>query len=819
MKTGGLRHVGPVAQERRSSHARSRAGITRGRGIVTRLLTGALSLGVLCGGVVLTAPPAHAYASDLGGGKVTTMTYSWNFPATRAASGSSGSYDYLAYTPTGWEPQDNLPLYVVLHGCPGVDGQGAQAMMEATRLNALADRERFIVLYAANGARCWRASSPGRSNSIRGGGGDADIVAGMTRQTMTTFNVDPERVYIQGFSSGGSQASATLFAYPDLYAAGGTDVASGPNADITCNAMTDLQARNYAEATVEQMGVRARAIPLFAIGGDGVLGGQEDPVGWVDSSGTTAPKVSGCTRIAYLTALAVAELMKPGSTYKTSFVKTGQVTHAEDGTPVQGEPWKRQVALDPDGCPFAENWIVGTGHKWMGGSTDPAYAHWGINDPLAPSTGENSWAFYKQFTLHGGNVACGPGVPSGTRPHGSGHGRYHASVTASLLKAVGTAPDSYFQVAPVTAAVDSEAPKNAPKSSVDARSVVLSGVAEGIDATYGVSATQAAPSSDDRPVHEQMTSLPAAPTFNADLVYADARARWNDRDRCLVDGPLASASSTLLNAQLQPGGANDDGTGWHGGSSVGMDDYVSQPGTGTSTGTIELVRQESTERFSLNATATTQVTGINVGAALYVEVVSPASAQVVATGVPGTSVVAVNQPVLRTQGLTLVSGRTFTTTIDGGLLVRITPGHVAKKIASDGTTASAVGTLAHIEILDPTGTATLADLTFGDLAAAATVPAGGVACKSGGADFVTRPGAVPGTAATEPAFVSQSTRQRDAVKANHRSTDRDATSPMAAVLNHQAPFTALLLLGVAVLSGLGTLRRRTRATPARPLNG
>jgi poly(3-hydroxybutyrate) depolymerase len=789
------------------------------RSIVMRILTGGVVLSVVFGGFVGSAPPANAFASDLGGGHVQKMTYSWNFPPTSGASGSSGSYDYLAYTPGGWEPQDSLPLYVVLHGCPATDGQGAQAMMEATRLNAIADSGRFIVLYAANGARCWRASSPGRSNTIRGGGGDADIVAGMTRQTMTTFNVDPERVYIQGFSSGGSQASATLFAYPDLYAAGGTDVASGPNADVTCNAMTDAQAQNYAEAAVEQMGVRARAIPFFAIGGDGLLGGEEDPDSNVDKSGTVPPMVSGCTRIAYLTALSVAELMKPGATYKTSFVKKGQVTHAEDGTPVQGEPWKRQVALDPEGCPFAENWIVGTGHKWMGGSSDPAYAHWGINDPLAPSTGENSWAFYKQFTLHGGNVACGPHAPTAEQPRGSGHGRYHASVTASLVKAVGghavgTAADSFLQVAPVSAAVDSEAPKRMPKSTVDARSLVVSGLADGADASYGVTATQAAPSNDDRPVHEQMTALPAAPAFNADMVYADARARWDQQNDCLLDGPLASASSTLLNAQVQPGGANDDGTGWHGGSSVGMDDYVSQPGTGTSSGLIELVQQESGDRYSLSSTATTQVTGINVGAALYVEVVSPASAQVVATGVPGTAVAAVNQPVLRTQGLTLVSGRTFTTTIDGGLLVRITPGHVVKKIAPDGTSASAVGKLAHIEVLDPTGTATLADLTFGDIAATAAVPPGGVACKKGGAVSVTRPGVGATTAAPGPATFSEPPLQLDRDQAVRRPNERVTASSAAAVLGHSAsPFMALLL-GLAV--GCSGVSRGCRPTSTRP---
>jgi hypothetical protein len=454
----------------------------------------------------------------------------------------------------------------------------------------------------------------------------------------------------------------------------------------------------------------------------------------------------------------------------------------------------------------------------MGGSTDPAYAHWGINDPLAPSTGENSWAFFKQFTLHGGNVACGPDATTGTRPRGPSHGRYHAAVMASLVESRGGQVDgtkgaSLLQVAPVSAAVDSKAPRGAPKSSVDARSLVVSGVAEGLDATYGVTASQAAPSTDDEPVHEQTTAAPAAPAFNADMAYADAHARWDDRNECLLDGPIARASSTLLNGQVQPDGANDDGTGWHG-DGVGMDDYVSQPGTGTSTGLIELALQESGDRYSLNATATTQVTGIHVGAALYVEVVSPASAEVVATGVPGTAVVAVNQPVLRTQGLTLVSGRTFTTTIDGGLLARITPGYVSKKIASDGTTASAVGTLAHVEVLDPTGQATLADLTFGDIAAAASVPAGGVACAAGHAGHDTGPNDRAGTPAAGGAPLFQSGRQRDRYQAG--SIER-VTMSAAAVLGHPSSALTALLIGLAALGRSGLLRR-SRSTSTRRVN-
>lgn len=792
----------------------SKADQRPSRRALSRLLAAIVALAT-SGTIGLAAPnPAYAYAADLGGGTVHKLNYTWSFPATPGGGGTSGSYDYLAYTPTGWTASEPLPLYVVLHGCPAVDGQGAQAMMEATRLNALADEERFVVLYAANGARCWRASSPGRSNTTRGGGGDADIVAGMTRQVMSGFNVDTERVYILGFSSGGSQASATGYAYPDIFAGVGTDAASGPNMDTTCNAMNDATARSFAESTVQQMGTRARAMPFFAIGGDGILGGQEDPVGWVDSTGTV-PKVSGCTRIAYLTALAVDELVTPGATFKTSYTKTGQITAAEDGTPIEGVPWKRQVALDPSGCPIAENWITGTGHKWMGGSTDPDYAHWGINDARAPSTGRNSWSFFKQFTLSGGNTACDPS-PSAepASPRGNRPGDYRASTSASLLDAKeihvpGQTEASQVTVAPVSATVDSAARGATPNSVVDARSVTANGLGAGLDQTYGVEARQSAPPGGTSPVHEQSAAVPAAPYFNTDMAIADAHARWGSKSVCVTDGPIAQARSTLVDAQYEPDGAEDGGSGWSG-DSISMDDYVAKPGTGTSTGVIQLTPRKSDDRYSLNATATTQVTGIHVAAALYVGVVAPASAEVVATGVPGTAAVAVNQPVLRVQGATVVSGRTFTTKIAGGNLVEITPGIVTKNVSSDGTTASASGTLAHIEVLDATGTATLADLTVGEIAATATVPEGGVSCK-GSSD--PSEGAMTSTTSAPAESASASGAPLTSAEAGRRvpaPTTAARVSLVAATMRHApAAFALFGLLGLAAVGAL-SVRRRPR---------
>jgi hypothetical protein len=450
----------------------------------------------------------------------------------------------------------------------------------------------------------------------------------------------------------------------------------------------------------------------------------------------------------------------------------------------------------------------------MGGSTDPAYAVYGINDVNAPSGGEASWAFFKQFTLHGGNVGCRPGSSAPSSPvHAGRPGPYSASasailITAEALAVAGQREASHLEVAPVSARVDSAAKGQSPNAVVEARSVTTDLLSPGTAETYGAEARQTAPSADTAPVHAQTSAVPAGPVFNADLATADVHARWGKESDCMTDGPIATTTSTLLNAQLQPDGADDGGSNWHG-NTLGMDDYISPAGTATSTGVVELMRHESDDRYSLHATATTQVTGINVTDALYVEVVSPAKAEVVATGEPGTAAVAVSQPVLRAQGATLVSGRTFTSRISGGPVVEITPGIVTKRVARDGTLASASGTLAHIRLLDATGTVTVADLTLGSIVATATVPPGGVSCRASSIPSRERVTTSSAPAGSDPAQVGTAGQSREP------GPTRPVTPAALVAATFRAPVretVSLPLLVLAVLGGLW-LRRRPPSFP------
>ncbi|MFJ7773027.1 alpha/beta hydrolase family esterase [Streptomyces sp. NPDC097107] len=331
---------------------------------------------------LMLATPSAALAADQGdiagsAGRVDHRTY----------EAATGVNDYLVYVPKGWKPSDKLPLYVMVHGC----GTTAEQQMHANLLNPLADRERFLVAYPDNGGQCWRAVTNDQASTTRGGGGDADIVAGITRQTSSAYNVNTDRVYLMGMSSGAFQSSATAAAYPHLYAAAGVSAGGGYGMDfLSCMVLPDATAPLYAPQAVAQMGPRAHVMPFFSIGG------TSDPLGEQHGLG-------GCARHAYLEWLAVDNLLKPGADGDTfrddpASTRTGQVP--------DGYAWTSELARGRDGCQIAERWIVdGMSHYWPGGTTDPEYAGT-FNDPKAPSASDASWRFFKQFTLSGGNVAC-----------------------------------------------------------------------------------------------------------------------------------------------------------------------------------------------------------------------------------------------------------------------------------------------------------------------------------------------------------------------------------------------------------------------------
>ena len=279
----------------------------------------------------------------------------WVSGAHACAAGTRG---YKLYVPSGYRGQA-MPLVVMLHGCT----QGPDDFAAGTGMNGVAEAEGFLVAYpaqevAANHSKCWNWFQAAHQ---RREGGEPALIAGITRQVMSQYNVEAGRVYVAGLSAGGAMAAILAATYPDLYA--GVGVHSGLAPGTAHDLPSALQAM--------QQGGRARpmrldrAVPLILFHGDRdstVQSCHADHLvaQWIEAAGPSSP----------------------GETAAPATVHQGQVPG--------GRAYTRAIYADRRGRPIVEWWTIhGAGHAWSGGSRSGTYT-----DPAGPDASRELARFF-----------------------------------------------------------------------------------------------------------------------------------------------------------------------------------------------------------------------------------------------------------------------------------------------------------------------------------------------------------------------------------------------------------------------------------------
>lgn len=265
-------------------------------------------------------------------------------------SNHAGSRPYKLFVPSGYRGQ-SVPLVVMLHGCT----QSPDDFAAGTRMNVAAEGETCLVAYpgqtsAANGQKCWNWF---KSTEQRRGAGEPSLIAGITREIMHQYTVDPRRIYIAGLSAGGAAAAVLGHAYPDLFAA------IGVHSGLACGAARDMQsgfmAMQHGSAGMAQAaghGTARHPVPAIVFHGD-----RDTTVNPRNGDAVVAQAAAG---------LAVT-------------------THTTSGRVPGGHAYSLHVKTTPAGRTVSEQWIIhGAGHAWSGGSPAGSFT-----DPKGPdATGE-----------------------------------------------------------------------------------------------------------------------------------------------------------------------------------------------------------------------------------------------------------------------------------------------------------------------------------------------------------------------------------------------------------------------------------------------
>jgi poly(hydroxyalkanoate) depolymerase family esterase len=269
----------------------------------------------------------------------------------------AGSRAYKLYIPSGYQGQA-VPLVVMLHG----GTQTPDDFAAGTRMNAIAEEDTCLVVYPAqpshaNPAKCWNWFRPNDQGRDRG---EPSLIAGITRQVMHDYSVDPQRVYVGGLSAGAAATAVMGATYPDLYAA------IGVHSGLACGVAGDL----ISAFAAMRRGGSGNSSATSAIPDD------RPPIPTIVFHGDRDTIVHPRNADQVIT-----QSMRAPNWQKK--VRRGQVPG--------GHAYTCTIHTDANGQAMLEQWCIhGAGHAWSGGSPSGSYT-----DPRGPDAAREMLRFFR----------------------------------------------------------------------------------------------------------------------------------------------------------------------------------------------------------------------------------------------------------------------------------------------------------------------------------------------------------------------------------------------------------------------------------------
>ncbi|MBS1138670.1 MAG: Phospholipase/Carboxylesterase [Proteobacteria bacterium] len=278
---------------------------------------------------------------------------------TGVAIGTAGPRRYRLYKPSGLRRNERLPLLVMLHGC----GQDAEALAVSSRMNTIAARERFFVLYPeqdrlSNVQGCWNwyDTRTGRAQA------ETHSIGAAIEQVCLSQPVDRHRVALAGISAGAGMAVLLATHHPERFRAIAMHSGIAPGV-----------AHSSASAIKAMFGQSVTTSPL--------------------------PAISPDVRLPALLVIhgAADHVVAPGNGTEAA-MRWGERVGAKAGKPRRVQRGARYAAMITDYRKSGR--VVATlceverlGHAWSGGAAGHPFS-----DPKGPDASRMIWSFIsRQF--------------------------------------------------------------------------------------------------------------------------------------------------------------------------------------------------------------------------------------------------------------------------------------------------------------------------------------------------------------------------------------------------------------------------------------